>query len=115
MTNFEYYRYCFISGWRNVYWAFIWWSCWMTSDYSVYDILDDCKHPYTTEEKEEMTKNEFWWSLENDVYDKEFMDYLYQMIDDIDNGKVELIPVTQEMWDLTEELVGGIDVDPTKG
>lgn len=82
----------------------------MSSDYSVYDILDDCAVRYTPEEKEEMTKNEFWWSLENDVYEKEFMDYLCKLADDVVNDKVELIPFTQEMSDLLNELVGDNEI-----
>ena len=34
----------------------------------------------------------FWDSLEDEIYPKDFLESLMQMVDDIDTGKVETVP-----------------------
>ena len=54
----------------------------------------------------------FWASLnEDDVYPKEFLEELLQMVDDIETGKVKTVPFTQDMFDELEDLVGDIEVN----
>lgn len=36
----------------------------------------------------------FWDSLEEDIYPKDFLDELYLLMRDIDNGNAKLIPMT---------------------
>jgi hypothetical protein len=47
----------------------------------------------------------FWDSLENDIYPKEFLEYLMQMAHDVETGKVETIPA-DEVFKKLEDLVG---------
>jgi hypothetical protein len=43
----------------------------------------------------------FWASLvEDDVYPKKFLEYLMQMVDDIETGKEEVIPMDDVMANL---------------
>ncbi len=43
----------------------------------------------------------FWASLvEDDVYPKDFLEYLMQMVDDIETGKEEVIPMDDVMKNL---------------
>jgi hypothetical protein len=50
----------------------------------------------------------FWDSLEDEIYPKHFLDSLLQMVDDINTGKVKTYPVTQDMFDELEDLVGDL-------
>jgi hypothetical protein len=56
---------------------------------------------------------EFWFSLnDDDVYPKEFLESLMQMADDVETGKVKIVPFTKEMFDQLNDLVGDmIDKD----
>jgi ferritin len=48
----------------------------------------------------------FWTSLnEDDTYPKEFLEYLIQMVNDIETGKVETIPMTLEELKSIADLV----------
>ena len=62
----------------------------MTNNYEVYD------NPYG--ESPERECYEWFWSSINmdDTYSKEFLEYLYQMIDDIESGKEKLIPIDKD-------------------
>jgi hypothetical protein len=51
----------------------------------------------------------FWTSINLDeTYPKEFLEYLQQMVDDVESGKVKTYPVTQDMFDKLEDLVGDL-------
>ena len=51
----------------------------------------------------------FWTQLgEDDTLPKHFLEHLQQMVDDIESGKVETIPFTQEMFDEIDNLVGDL-------
>jgi hypothetical protein len=46
------------------------------------------------------------------VYPKEFLESLMQMADDVETGKVKIVPFTKEMFDQLNDLVGDmIDKD----
>jgi hypothetical protein len=83
---------CILRGWRNVGYAFHAWSRVMRSDYSAYDIFDDNKFPYTPEEKVECTIKDFWGSLEDDIYPKEFLEYLLELAEGVHNGTIKTTP-----------------------
>jgi len=54
----------------------------------------------------------FWSQLgEDDTLPKHFLEHLQQMVDDIETGKVKTYPLTQDMIDKLDDLVGVIDVD----
>ena len=42
----------------------------------------------------------FWDSLEDEIYPKKFLESLLQMVDDIETGKEEVIPLDEVMENL---------------
>ena len=51
----------------------------------------------------------FWTSINLDeTYPKEFLEYLQQMVDDIESGRVKPVPFTKEMFDEIDNLVGDL-------
>ena len=42
----------------------------------------------------------FWDSLEDEIYSKSFLESLLQMVDDINTGKEEVIPIDNVMENL---------------
>lgn len=77
----------------------------MSSRYKDYGLLP-------SDDPEQECKEWFWVSLgEDNTYPKEFLEHLRQMVDDIESGKVETYPVTQDMFDKLKELVGDVEVD----
>jgi hypothetical protein len=54
----------------------------------------------------------FWDSLEDDIYPKEFLESLMQMVDDVDTGKVKTYPMEDVMSEL-KELLGEEDDEDT--
>ena len=56
----------------------------------------------------------FWDSLEDDIYSKEFLESLMQMVDDVETGKVKTYPMDEVMerarkW--SDEILEGVDLD----
>jgi hypothetical protein len=78
----------------------------MTSNYDVYAI------PKTVEDPGTECIEWFWITLgEDNVYDKEFLEYLMQMSEDVRTGKIETIPYSREMFDELDDLVGDLIED----
>ena len=81
----------------------------MTSNYENYAL------PRTVEDPEEECREWFWASLnEDDVYPKEFLEHLMQMVKDVELGKVETYPMDEVMervrkW--SDEVLDGVDLD----
>jgi hypothetical protein len=85
-----------MTGWQSIRGAYRIWSDLMTGNYKDYALLfsDD---PYTE------CYEWFWVSLgEDNTYPREFLEYLQQLVYDIDTGKEKLIPMDMEKLD--EEL-----------
>ena len=78
----------------------------MTENYENYALLKD-DDPF------QECYEWFWTSINLDeTYPKEFLEYLQQMVDDIESGKVKTVPFTQDMLDELDDLIGDmIDVD----
>ena len=69
----------------------------MSSRYSDYAL-----HP--TDDPEEECKEWFWVSLgEDETYPKEFLEYLIQMAEDVQSGKVKTYPI-EDIKQLFEDL-----------
>jgi hypothetical protein len=80
------------------------WRDLITSNYQDYVLLED-DDPY------EQCYEWFWTSINLDeTYPKEFLEYLKQMVDDIDSGKVKTYSM-DEVVNRMKELVGDIEVD----
>ena len=100
MSHFEYLQYL-IRSWVQT-WScnFQVWADLMTNNYEVYT------NPYG--ESPERECYEWFWAFINmdDTLPKESLDSLYQMMDDIDTGKVKTVPakdVLKRMKELVEE------------
>ncbi len=84
------------------------WSDLMTSNY------DDYALPRTVEDPEKECEEWFWTSLnDDDVYPKEFLEYLMQMVEDVELGKVETYSMDEVMDKLKSELEWE-DEEPTE-
>jgi len=89
-----------MTGWQTIRSAFDIWADLMTSNYDGYTVLD-YDDPYTE------CREWFWQTLgEDDVYSKEFLEYLTQMVDDIETRKVKTYPIDEVFYkvkDIMEE------------
>jgi len=57
----------------------------------------------------------FWGSLgDDDTLPKEFLEYLQQLVEDIDSGKEKLIPVDESFFDGIEDTLKDWEEDAVK-
>ena len=78
------------------------WADLMTGNYENYALLKD-DDPF------QECYEWFWTSINLDeTYPKEFLEYLMQMVDDIETGKVKTVPFTKDMFDDLDDLVGDL-------
>ena len=106
---------CWMTGWQSIRDAFRIWADLMGSNYENYAL------PRTAEDPEAECISWFWGTLgEDEVYSKEFLEYLMQMADDVMTGKVETVPMEDVMKELKEwceeddEPLDGLAQEPTK-
>ena len=86
---------CWMTGWQSIGGAFRIWADLMGSNYQDYAL------PRTAEDPEKECIEWFWVTLgEDEVYPKEFLEYLLQMVDDIDSGKVKTYPMDEVMEEM---------------
>jgi hypothetical protein len=96
---------CIIQGWYNCWYAFKNWADLMGNNYQEYALLKD-DNPL------EQCILYFWDSLEDEIYPKEFLEHLMQMVDDIETGKEKLIPVDEDFFNRLKNLVDDdVDID----
>lgn len=89
---------CWMTGWQSIRMNFRMWGDLMTSNYESYALMRE-------DDPEEECKDWFWTSLnEDDVYPKEFLEYLLQMCEDVELGKVETYSIDEVMDRLKNEL-----------
>lgn len=98
---FEYWiGHCWMTGWQSIRHTFRMWADLMTSNYDGYALLKE-DDPY------QECYEWFWASInEDDTYPKEFLEYLYQLMDDIDTGKEKLIPIDEDFFTRLKEDIG---------
>lgn len=98
MNWFEYWiGHCWMTGWQSMRMTFRIWSDLMGGNYKNYALLKE-------DDPESECIDWFWWSLgEDTVYSKEFLEYLIQLADDVDTGKVKTYSLDQVMEDLKGE------------
>jgi len=93
---FEYILFsCIQQGWMNCWYAFQNWADLMKDDYQEYALL-------VSDDPLEQCILYFWDSLEDDIYPKEFLEYLMGMADDVVSGKVKTYPMGDVMAELKE-------------
>ena len=92
MNWWEYWiGHCWMTGWQSIRMNFRMWANLMTSDYDSYALLKE-------DDPETECIEWFWASLnEDDVYPKEFLEHLMQMVEDIELGKVETYSIDEVM------------------
>ena len=84
---------CFKQGWYNCWYSFQNWKDLVLNNYQEYALLKD-------DDPLELCILYFWDSLEDEIYPKLFLESLLQMVDDIETGKEEVIPLDDVMENL---------------
>jgi hypothetical protein len=96
---------CWMTGWQSIRGAFRIWADLMGSNYKDYALLKQ-------DDPEQECLNWFWGTLgEDDTYPREFLEYLLQMVDDIETGKEKLIPMGENFMDELKELIKDVELD----
>jgi hypothetical protein len=97
---------CWMTGWQSISYSFRIWADLMGSNYENYDL------PRTAEDPEAECISWFWGTLgEDEVYPKEFLEYLMQMSEDVRTGKVETIPMDEDFMNRLKDLVKDVELD----
>jgi len=104
---FEYwFGHCWMTGWQTIGSAFRIWQDLMSGNYEVYAL------PRTVEDPEAECIEWFWTTLgEDEVYPKEFLEYLMQMSHDVMTGKVETVPLDDDFFDRLKDLTDDVELD----
>ena len=100
-------NHCWMTGWQSIRHNFMTWTdlVWFEDNQKHYTLLKD-DVPF------EQCYVEFWFSLnDDDVYPKEFLEYLMQMVDDIETGKGKVYPLDENFFDRIKDLTEGAEVD----
>ena len=94
---FEYWiGHCWMTGWQSIRSTFRIWCDLMGSNYQSYALMQE-------DDPEAECVDWFWASLnEDDTYPKEFLEYLIQMAEDVQSGKVKTYPMEDVMKQLRE-------------
>ena len=93
-----YFGHCFQTGWREIWNNFKMWRDLISGNYENYALLKD-DDPY------EECYQWFWCSINLDeTYPKEFLDYLHQLVEDIDTGKEKTYSFDEVMEELRDSL-----------
>jgi hypothetical protein len=88
---------CICQGWANCWYAFQNWVDLMKDDYQEYALL-------VSDDPLEQCILYFWDSLEDDIYPKEFLEYLMGMADEVMSGKVKTYPIDEVFDRVKKEL-----------
>ena len=100
---------CWMTGWQSIRGAFRIWCDLMCSNYENYAL------PRTVEDPEQECLEWFWGTLgEDEVYPKEFLEYLLKMVDDIETGKEKTYSweeVKERCLEWSDEILDGVDLN----
>jgi len=98
LSWFEYILFsCIQQGWMNCWYSFQNWKDLVLNNYQEYALLKD-------DDPLDLCILYFWDSLEDEIYPKEFLESLMQMVDDVETGKVKTYPMEDVMTELKELL-----------
>lgn len=96
---------CWMTGWQSIHGAFRIWRDLMTDNYQDYALLEK-DDPFTE------CCEWFWVALgEDEVYEKEFLEYLMKLADDVETGKEKVVPLDEDFFDRLKNLVEGVELD----
>lgn len=100
MNWFEYWiGHCWMTGWQSIRGAYKIWGDLLTGNYEGYALLKE-DDPYTE------CYEWFWATLnEDETLPKEFLEYLMQLADDVETGKVKTYPMTLEELEEISDLI----------
>lgn len=107
MSQLEYWLlYCIPSGFQTIHYSFLNWMdlVWFPDNQKNYALLKD-DDPF------EQCRLYFWDELQDEVYDKEFIEKLYGLYEQVERGEVEEIPFDENMLDEINDLVGDLMKD----
>ena len=106
MNWWEYWiGHCWMTGWQSIRANFRIWADLMGSNYDRYALMQE-------DDPEAECLDWFWTSIvEDDVYPKEFLEYLMQMVEDIELGKVETYSMDEVMDRLKDRWGDEEDTD----
>ena len=97
-----------MTGWQSISMTFRIWGHLMTSNYDGYALMKE-------DDPETECIEWFWASLnEDDVYPKEFLEYLMQMVEDIETGKEKVYTweeVKESILEWSDEVLDGVDLN----
>lgn len=91
MSNLEYWRIGILQGWAEFRYTFATWYDLMTNNYEDY-------FSFNEDDESEVCRLTFWDGLNEQAYEKEFLEQLYQVSEDIRSGKVKVIPVGENFF-----------------
>jgi len=98
-------RHCWMTGWQSIRHSFQNWGDLMTGNWKDYALLN-------SDDPFEECYNCFWYDLgEDDTYPKEFLEYLQQMVEDIQTGKEKVIPVDEAFMERLKNLTDGVELE----
>ena len=94
MNWFDYWiGHCWMTGWQSIGGAFRIWGDLMGSNYKDYTLLH-------TDDPEEECLEWFWVSLgEDNVYPREFLEYLYELSRRVQSGEEKTYPMDLDKFD----------------
>jgi hypothetical protein len=96
---------CWMTGWQTIGINFRVWADLMGSSYENYALLKDV-------DPEQECIEWFWVGLnDDDVYPREFLEGLMEMMDRIDRGEEKLIPLDEDFFDRLKELTDGVELN----
>ena len=96
---------CWMTGWQTIRINFRVWADLMGSSYENYALLKDV-------DPEQECLEWFWVGLnDDDVYPKEFLEGLMEMMDRIDRGEEKLIPIDEVFFERMKKLTDGVELD----
>lgn len=104
MSQLEYWLlYCIPSGFQTIHYSFLNWMdlVWFPDNQKNYALLKD-DDPF------EQCRLYFWDELQDEVHDKEFIEKLYELSEQVDRGEVEMFPFDKSMLDEINDLVGDL-------
>jgi len=106
MSWWEYWvGHCWMTGWQSMNHSFRNWADLMTGNWSDYALLN-------SDDPFEECYGCFWSYLgDDDVYPKEFLEYLMQLAEDIDTGKEKVIPLDENFFDRMKDLVKDVELN----
>ncbi len=104
LSWFEYVIFsCLKQGWYNCWYSFQNWKDLVLNNYQEYALLKD-------DDPLELCILNFWDSLEDEIYPKLFLESLLQMVDDIETGKEEVIPIDEVFVNILKDLTDDVEL-----